>query len=409
MSDPITRLNAALQGRYRIERELGEGGMATVYLAEDLKHERHVALKVLKPELAAVVGAERFLAEIKTTANLQHPHILALYDSGEADGFLYYVTPYIEGETLGDRLEREKQLPVDEAVRIATDVAEALHAAHEQGVIHRDIKPANILLSRGRPLVADFGIALAISTAGGGRWLRALRDARGRATIRGRKRPSGTRQDPGWRHPGADRRSLHDPAERGRGHPASLGEAAGGSVHRGSGLREGPRRSGVHAWQGGTSRGRTKGRSVEGNRLGRDWTRGRPGRVRRSVDDPLRRAPLCDSFLHRRTRSHQTARPEHLPRRSSPRVYGRRTRRSEPAVDPLPQRRGRRAGVPPAQEDLNRGLTWLARNQDAATGAWPASSLNKERDPASDRGRFMADAATAFAVLALTEAEQPGG
>ncbi|HSG06707.1 MAG TPA: protein kinase, partial [Longimicrobiales bacterium] len=169
MSDPITRLNIALEGRYRIERELGEGGMATVYLADDLKHERQVALKVLKPELAAVVGAERFLAEIKTTANLQHPHILPLHDSGEADSFLFYVMPYIQGETLRDRLVREKQLPVAEAVRIATDVAEALHAAHEQGIIHRDVKPANILLSRGRPLVADFGIALAVSAAGGGR------------------------------------------------------------------------------------------------------------------------------------------------------------------------------------------------------------------------------------------------
>jgi len=167
--DATTRLNAALEGRYLIERELGEGGMATVYLADDLKHERKVALKVLKPELAAVVGAERFLAEIKTTANLQHPHILPLFDSGEADSFLFYVMPYVEGETLRDRLERERQLPVDEAVRIATDVAEALHAAHEQGVIHRDIKPANILMSKGRPLVADFGIALAVAQAGGGR------------------------------------------------------------------------------------------------------------------------------------------------------------------------------------------------------------------------------------------------
>ncbi len=169
MSDSVTRLNAALEGRYAIERELGEGGMATVYLAEDLKHERSVALKVLKPELAAVVGAERFLTEIKTTANLQHPNILPLFDSGEADGFLFYVMPYVEGETLADRLERESQLPVDEAVKVATEVSDALEAAHERGVIHRDIKPANILLSRGRPLVADFGIALAVSAAGGGR------------------------------------------------------------------------------------------------------------------------------------------------------------------------------------------------------------------------------------------------
>jgi Tol biopolymer transport system component len=169
MPDLVTHLNAALEGCYRIERELGEGGMATVYLADDLRHERKVALKVLKPELAAVVGAERFLAEIKTTANLQHPNILPLFDSGEADGFLFYVMPYVEGESLRERLEREKQLPVDEAVRIAEDVAEALHAAHEQGVIHRDVKPANILLSGGRPLIADFGIAFAVSAAGGGR------------------------------------------------------------------------------------------------------------------------------------------------------------------------------------------------------------------------------------------------
>jgi serine/threonine-protein kinase len=167
--DPITRLNAALEGRYHIERELGEGGMATVYLADDLKHERKVALKVLKPELAAVVGAERFLAEIKTTANLQHPHILPLHDSGEADRFLFYVMPYVEGETLRDRIDRERQLPVDEALGIATAVANALHAAHEKGVIHRDIKPGNILMSRGEPLVADFGIAIAVSSGGSGR------------------------------------------------------------------------------------------------------------------------------------------------------------------------------------------------------------------------------------------------
>ncbi|UCC25237.1 MAG: serine/threonine-protein kinase, partial [Gemmatimonadales bacterium] len=163
------RLNAALQGRYRIERELGEGGMATVFLAEDVKHDRKVALKVLKPELAAVVGAERFVAEIRTTANLRHPHILPLFDSGEADGFLYYVMPYVEGESLRERLDREKQLPVDQAVAVATKVAGALQAAHDAGVIHRDIKPANILLEKGEPVVADFGIALAVQEAGGGR------------------------------------------------------------------------------------------------------------------------------------------------------------------------------------------------------------------------------------------------
>ena len=170
MSDAISRLNAALEGRYAIERELGEGGMATVYLADDLKHERKVALKVLKPELAAVVGAERFLAEIKTTANLTHPHILPLFDSGEADSFLFYVMPHIEGESLRERIDREKQLGVDDSVAITRKVADALDYAHEHGVVHRDIKPGNILLSeRGEPLVADFGIALAVSAAGGGR------------------------------------------------------------------------------------------------------------------------------------------------------------------------------------------------------------------------------------------------
>jgi serine/threonine-protein kinase len=152
-----------------IERELGEGGTAMVYLADDVKHSRKVALKVLKPELAAAVGADRFLAEIKTTANLQHPHILPLFDSGEADSFLFYVMPYVEGETLEEKLEREHQLSVDEAIRIATDIAEASQTAHEHGGVHRDIKPSNILLSSGRPLVADFGIALAFRTAGGDR------------------------------------------------------------------------------------------------------------------------------------------------------------------------------------------------------------------------------------------------
>ena len=165
----LDRLTAALADRYRIERELGEGGMATVYLARDLRHERDVAIKVLKPELAAVLGADRFLTEIKTTASLQHPHILPLFDSGTADGFLFYVMPYVEGETLRDRLNRETQLGVDEAVRITREVADALDYAHRHGVIHRDIKPENILLHDGRPIVADFGIALAVSAAAGGR------------------------------------------------------------------------------------------------------------------------------------------------------------------------------------------------------------------------------------------------
>jgi eukaryotic-like serine/threonine-protein kinase len=169
MTTPADRLTAALSDRYRIERELGAGGMATVHLAEDLKHQRQVAIKVLKPELAAVLGAERFVQEITTTAQLQHPHILPLFDSGTADGFLFYVMPYIEGETLRDKLDRETQLGVDEAVRITREVADALDYAHRHGVIHRDIKPENILLHDGRPVVADFGIALAVSAAAGGR------------------------------------------------------------------------------------------------------------------------------------------------------------------------------------------------------------------------------------------------
>ncbi len=163
------RIAAALADRYRLERELGQGGMATVYLAEDLKHDRKVAIKVLKPELAAVLGADRFVQEIKTTAALSHPHILPLFDSGEAGGFLYYVMPYIEGETIRDRLNRETQLGVEEAVRITVEVADALDYAHRHGVIHRDIKPENILLHDGRAMVMDFGIALAVSAAAGGR------------------------------------------------------------------------------------------------------------------------------------------------------------------------------------------------------------------------------------------------
>ncbi len=168
MTTPVDRLTAALAGRYEIERELGQGGMATVYLARDLRHQRRVALKVLRPELSAILGSERFLHEIRTTANLQHPHILPLHDSGEADGLVFYVMPFVSGESLRDRLSRETQLPVDDAVCIAREVADALDYAHRHGVIHRDIKPENILLHEGRAQVADFGIALAVSSAGGG-------------------------------------------------------------------------------------------------------------------------------------------------------------------------------------------------------------------------------------------------
>ncbi|HEY9506405.1 MAG TPA: protein kinase [Gemmatimonadales bacterium] len=167
MADSLSRLSTVLSDRYRIERELGAGGMATVYLAHDLKHDRKVAIKVLRPELAAVIGAARFLREIKTIATLQHPHILGLIDSGEVNGTAYYVMPFVEGESLRDRLSREKQLPIADAVRLATEVAAALDYAHRHGVIHRDIKPENIMLHDGSALVTDFGIALAVSSAGG--------------------------------------------------------------------------------------------------------------------------------------------------------------------------------------------------------------------------------------------------
>jgi tRNA A-37 threonylcarbamoyl transferase component Bud32/dipeptidyl aminopeptidase/acylaminoacyl peptidase len=169
VSDTTDRLAGALSRSYRLERELGQGGMATVYLAQDVKHNRKVAIKVLRPELAAVLGAERFVQEITTTAQLQHPNILPLFDSGSADGFLYYVMPYVEGETLRAKLNRETQLGVEESVALVREVADALQYAHTQGVVHRDIKPENILLHAGRPLVADFGIALAVSAAAGGR------------------------------------------------------------------------------------------------------------------------------------------------------------------------------------------------------------------------------------------------
>jgi eukaryotic-like serine/threonine-protein kinase len=168
LTDAQSRLTSALAGRYTIERELGAGGMATVYLAHDVRHDRKVALKLLRPELAAILGGERFLKEIRLTANLQHPHILALHDSGEIDGLVYYVMPYVEGESLRQRLTREHQLPIEETIRIATEVAGALDYAHRHGVIHRDIKPENILLHDGSALVADFGIALAASRSDSG-------------------------------------------------------------------------------------------------------------------------------------------------------------------------------------------------------------------------------------------------
>jgi len=166
VAELLDRLTVALADRYRIERELGRGGMATVYLAEDLKHHRKVAIKVLRPELAATLGSDRFLTEIRTTAKLNHPHILALHDSGEAAGFLFYVMPLVEGESLRERMKREKTLPVEEAVRLTREVADALAYAHAHDVIHRDVKPENILLQSGHAVVADFGIARAVRAAG---------------------------------------------------------------------------------------------------------------------------------------------------------------------------------------------------------------------------------------------------
>jgi serine/threonine-protein kinase len=162
MSDLLDRLKSALAGRYEIERQLGRGGMATVFLARDLKHGSPVAIKVLRPEYVAAVGSERFLREIQILSRLQHPFILPLRDSGEADGLPYYVMPYVSGESLRERVQREKQLPIEDALQITGEVADALAYAHGQGLLHRDIKPDNILLSEGHAVVADFGIARAI-------------------------------------------------------------------------------------------------------------------------------------------------------------------------------------------------------------------------------------------------------
>src|SRR2546429_3342897 len=168
LADLLARLQSAVADRYAFERELGRGGMATVYLAQDLKHHRKVAIKVLQPELAAALGPERFLREIEIAAGLNHPHILPLYDSGEAGASLYYVMPYLEGETLRDRLNGERQLPLEDALRITREVADALSYAHSHDVVHRDIKPENILFQAAHAVVSDFGIARAIRAAAGG-------------------------------------------------------------------------------------------------------------------------------------------------------------------------------------------------------------------------------------------------
>ena len=314
MSDMAERLKAALEGRYAIERELGEGGMATVYLANDLKHQRKVALKVLKPELAAVVGAERFLAEIQVTANLQHPNILPLFDSGEADSFLFYVMPYVEGDTLKDRLAREGQLPVNDAVAIAKDIAEALQAAHEQGVIHRDIKPGNVLISRGKPLISDFGIALALSASGAGERLTETGLSLGTPYYMSPEQATGDQAvgastdtyalgcvlyemlvgDPPFAGSTAqavlgkiiagqtgigNRGASFSSGQRGRSDSEGTGEATGGSVHVGSGVHTGSRRSGVSIRGNCSSRRGSCSGSVESADDGHDGA-GRPVRPR---------------------------------------------------------------------------------------------------------------------------------
>jgi serine/threonine-protein kinase len=165
VNDTIARLRTALAGRYAIDREVGSGGMARVYLADDLRHRRKVAIKVLKPELTEAFGPERFLREIETSASLRHPHILPLFDSGDTGDSLFFVMPFVEGESLRTRIDRDRQLPVDEAIQIATEIADALSYAHARGIIHRDIKPENILLEGGHAVVADFGIARALRAA----------------------------------------------------------------------------------------------------------------------------------------------------------------------------------------------------------------------------------------------------
>src|ERR1017187_3256664 len=165
MFDPVERLRTALRDTYTLERQVGQGGMATVYLALDLKHDRRVAIKVLRPELTATLGTERFLREIQLAAKLQHPHIVPVYDSGAADGFLYYVMPFVDGESLRDLLQREGHLSIEHAAEIVRDVATGLAYAHKQGIVHRDIKPENIMLSGGHAVVTDFGIARAIDAS----------------------------------------------------------------------------------------------------------------------------------------------------------------------------------------------------------------------------------------------------
>src|ERR1043166_9486112 len=288
MADVRERLEGALAEQYAIERQLGAGGMATVYLARDLKHDRPVAMKVLRPELAAVLGIDRFLSEIRVTAHLQHPHILPLFDSGQAGGLIYYVMPYVEGQTLRGRLERETQLPIDEAVGLTANVAAALDYAHRHGVVHRDIKPENVLFQDHQAVVADFGIALAVSAAAGSRLTETglspgtgdgrpahgraqrhllarrgpVRDARQRATAHRTHRPVGAREGrDGPTATATTTTGVGPTARRGRG-PESAGQGAGGPVPDGGAVRRGTRAAGP--------RGGAAPRSEE-RRGGKEW------------------------------------------------------------------------------------------------------------------------------------------
>src|SRR3989442_484356 len=208
VTDPFAELNAALPGHYVIDRELGRGGMALVYLARDTRHERFVALKTLRPEIAVALGRERFLREIKIAARLQHPNILPVYDSGDAGGTLYYVMPFVEGESLRDRLDREPQLPVDDALQIAHEVAEALAYAHDHDVVHRDIKPEHIMLSGGHAIDADFSMPRAVSAAGGEYRSRVARDRGATAHTRAHDLATARNRSHRRRDDRADRRRL---------------------------------------------------------------------------------------------------------------------------------------------------------------------------------------------------------
>ena len=207
MPDLLERLKSALADRYAVESEIGRGGMAVVYAAEDLRHHRQVAIKILSPDVAAALGGERFSSEIEVAARLNHPHIVPLFDSGEVNGVLYYVMPLLDEGSLRSLLSRRKQLSVDEAGRIIAEVASGLDYAHEAGVIHRDVKPANVMFSGGEAMVADFGVAMALSAAGDQKLT-----ATGLASLRRSHAAGSSRAKDGWRDPEPASRARHGPA-----------------------------------------------------------------------------------------------------------------------------------------------------------------------------------------------------